>query len=101
MGARGLAESRHATSAGSSDVSLHVGHHCEDDENARCDDGGGLHGDAEFLCESDEELSGHWYVLLCPYDEHVPAPIHVVEYEPLLHGRVYLNGLCSGDGVKD
>jgi hypothetical protein len=100
MGVR-LTESKHATSEGSSDASHHGDHHCADGVHVHCDDGVGLRGGAEFLYESDEGSSGLWYVLLCPYDEHVPAPIHVVEYGPLWHDHESLNDLCSGDGETD
>ena len=40
MGNDDLIESKRATSGGSSDVFLRVGHHCEGDENAHCDDDG-------------------------------------------------------------
>jgi hypothetical protein len=59
MGNDDLIESKHATSGGSSDAFRRVGHHCGDDENARCDDGAESHDDAESLCESDEELRRH------------------------------------------
>jgi hypothetical protein len=66
-----LIESKHATSEGSSDAFHHVGHHCEGDENARCDDGAESHDDAEFLYGNDEGLHEHNDVHIYQKHEHV------------------------------
>lgn len=59
MGSDDLTESKHATSGGSSDVSLRADHHCEGDENAHCDGDGDLRDGAECYGYGESELREH------------------------------------------
>jgi hypothetical protein len=107
MGVHDLTESKHATSADSSDAFRRAGHHCEGDENVHCDDDGeSREHNGEGLSDyGGEELCGHNGDLFrCSQHEHA------VEYGGhgpgregalLLRAHVCLNGLCNGDGVTD
>ena len=106
-GAHDLTESKHATSADSSDAFRRAGHHCEGDENVHCDDDGeSREHNGEGLSDyGGEELCGHngdlfrrsYHEHAVEYVGHGPGHAGV----PLSHDHVCLNGLCNGDGGTD